>query len=549
MEYQSPLSMLYHWEKTNPDKIFLKQPIDNAWHTWTWKQAGAEVRQLVAAIRSLELLPNSNIALLSKNCAHWIICDLAIMMAGHVSVPLYPNLQAGTVQQILDHCEAKLLFVGKLDDWKAMKAGVPKDVKCVALPFCDHEGCESWKDFINESLPVQENIDRDINELCSIIYTSGTTGMPKGVMFTIGKFGFVAHNAVGHLGFKSSDRFFSYLPLSHIAERMLVQMISLYTGAEISFAESLQQFPKNLQEARPTVFLGVHRIWSKFQEGVLAKIPAGKLDLLLKIPILSTFIKKKIKKQLGLNDATIVITGAAPTPVSLIKWFARIGIHIREAYAMTENCCYSHINPRENNKIGFVGKSFPHSHVKLSDENEILIKHEAVMAGYYKEPEKTAEVFTADGFLKTGDEGFIDNEGFLKITGRVKDLFKTSKGKYVAPSPIEMKILSNTDIEQVCVIGSGLPQPLAITTLSAKSNKKSWEEINTALKETLRHINIALDPHEKVYKIVVVRDEWTVENNLLTPSFKIKRNQIEKKYAAFYSEWYNGSSTVICQSN
>jgi long-chain acyl-CoA synthetase len=545
MEYQSPLSMLYKWEKAYPDKIFLKQPIDNVWHTWTWRQAADEVRKLAGAIEAQQLPPHSNIALLSKNCAHWIICDLAIMMAGHVSVPLYPNLQVVTVQQILEHAEAKLLFVGKLDDWNAMKAGVPKDVKCISLPFCDHQGCESWKIFSDNILPMRDNTDRNADELCSIIYTSGTTGMPKGVMFSFGSFSFAVLHAINHLGFKDSDRFFSYLPLSHIAERMLVQMISLYVGAEISFAESLQHFPNNLRDARPTVFLGVHRIWSKFQEGVLSKIPAWKLNLLLNIPFLSTQVKRKIRKELGLADATLVITGAAPTPVSLINWFERIGVKIQEAYALTENCSYSHINPKNNIKKGFVGQPLPHCEVKLGDENEILVKHSALMNGYYKEPAKTKEAFTTDGFLRTGDEGFIDEEGFLKITGRVKDLFKTAKGKYVAPSPIEMKILSNTDLEQVCVVGSGLPQPLAITTLSATGKKKTGEQIESSLKDTVRLVNASLDPHEKLYKVVIVSDEWTVENALLTPSFKIKRNQLEKKYVGLYPEWDKSKATVI----
>ena len=548
MKYQSPLSMLYHWEKADPDKIFLKQPVDNIWHTWTWKQTGEEVRKLAAAIRAQGLPRNSNIALLSKNCAHWIICDLAIMMAGHVSVPLYPNLQVGTIQQILEHSEAKLLFVGKLDSWDNMKEGIPENVKHVAFPFCNHGSCESWADFISNHSPLQEDINRNPDDIVTIVYTSGTTGMPKGVMFTFSSFNFVACHAIDQLGFTDNDRFFSYLPLSHIAERMLVENVGLYVGGEISFAESLQQFPANLREARPTVFLGVHRIWSKFQEGVLAKLPQAKLNLLLKIPVLSAITKKKIKKQLGLYDATTIITGAAPTPVSLINWFRKIGISIQEAYAMTENCCYSHVTLRNNIKTGFVGQPLPQCEVKLSDENEILIKHNALMTGYYKEPAKTQEVFTEDGFLKTGDEGFIDNEGFLKITGRVKDLFKTAKGKYVAPSPIEMKILVSTDLEQVCVVGSGLPQPLAITTLSTQGKKKNAEEINANLKDTMRSVNADLDAHERVYKVVIVRDEWTVENNLLTPSFKIKRNQLEKKYAALYPEWDNSKATVIWQS-
>ena len=167
------------------------------------------------------------------------------------------------------------------------------------------------------------------------------------------------------------------------------------------------------------------------------------------------------------------------------------------------------------------------------------------MKGYYNEPEKTLEAFTEDGFLKTGDEGFIDQEGFLKITGRIKDLFKTAKGKYVAPSPIEMMFSTNAIVEQVCVIGSGLPQPMALLTLSETGRKRSTQELQTELTNILRHINSSLDPHEKVYKIIVLREHWLVENNLLTPSLKIKRNEIEKRYAPFCTEWNDMGGSII----
>ena len=549
MEYQSPLSRLYHWEKTNPDKIFLKQPIDNTWHTWTWKQAASEVRQLAAAIKALDFPPASNIALLSKNSAHWMICDLAIMMSGHVSVPVYPNSQSSTLRQILEHSESKMLFVGKLDGWHLLRAGVPDNLPCIAMPFCKVEGCTSWETFSGNISPLQDNIDRGPDELATIVYTSGTTGTPKGVMFNFSSFSFVAHHAIRHLKFNHYSRFFSYLPLSHIAERVLVETISLYVGGEVSFAESLQSFSKNLQEAKPTVFLGVHRIWSKFQEGILAKIPQQKLDVLLSIPVVSLIVKRKIVKGLGLNEASMVLTGAAPTPVSLINWFKRLGIQIQEAYAMTENCCYSHVSLKENGKVGYVGQPLPLVEVRLGEENEIQIRHGALMAGYYKEQEKTAEVLTEDGFLKTGDEGFIDEDSFLKITGRVKDLFKTAKGKYVAPSPIEMKLMSNSDIGQVCVVGSGMPQPMAISVLSERSMKKEWNEIETTLKTTLRQINKSLEAHEKIAKIVVVGEDWTVENNLLTPSFKIKRNQVEKMYAPYYDLWNDNPATIVRQAS
>jgi long-chain acyl-CoA synthetase len=247
-------------------------------------------------------------------------------------------------------------------------------------------------------------------------------------------------NAIPHVGLDHLPRFFSYLPLSHIAERLLVEMCGIYTGGEVFFAESIEKFTKNMVYAKPTVFLGVHRIWKKFQEGILEKIPQRTLNILLSIPIVSGLIKNKIKKGLGLEKAVHIFTGAAPTPVELIGWFQTVGIGIQEAYAMTENCCYSHVTLRDKIKIGWVGQPLPHCTVRLDENKEILIRHEGLMKGYYKEPALTKDAFTADGFLRTGDEGIIDEEGFLKITGRAKDPFKTSKGKYVSPSSIEMKL-------------------------------------------------------------------------------------------------------------
>ena len=542
MNYLSPLEMLYKWEREKPNEFFLSQPIDDEWHNWTWKEFGVEVRKMSAYLKSLQLPSQSKIGLLSKNCAHWMMTDMAIMMSGHVSVPLYPNLNAETLGKILKHSESKLLFVGKLDNYEDMKAGVPADIDCITFPFYA-EDYPKWDELTKDIIPMVESPIRAEKELATIIYTSGTTGDPKGVMHKFYNFSFATSNAVKSLKL-NKEVFFSYLPLCHIAERLLVQMGSLYSGGRVYFAESLDTFPANLAEASPTVFLGVPRIWTKFQQGILGKLPQKKLDILLSIPLVSSLIKKKIQKGLGLRQAANIFTGAAPTPVALINWFARLGINIQEAYAMTENTCYSHVSYHNKINVGSVGQPLPLCDVKLSDKKEILIKHDALMDGYFKDEEETSKTIV-DGWLHTGDEGTIDKNGFLKITGRVKDLFKTSKGKYVAPSPIEMKLSANKNIEQVCVVGTQLPQPIAIVVLSERGKNKVKADLISSLKTTMEVVNPKLDGHEKIHNFIVVKEDWTVENKLLTPTMKIKRNAIEKLYQDNYKTWYEGERVFL----
>lgn len=542
MKYLSPLEMMYRWEVEKADMVYLSQPIDGVSHNWTYKETMNEVRKMASYIKSLNLERNSKIAILSKNCAHWIMTDLAIMMSGHVSVPLYPNLSAETLNKILLHSETQLLFVGKLDGFGKMKSGIPERMSCITYPFYS-EDYPKWNELTKDINPIEENIVREDQELATIIYTSGTTGDPKGVMHKFFNFSFSTTNAVQALPLKE-ESFFSYLPLCHIAERLLVEMGSIYTGGKVYFAESLDTFSSNLAEASPSVFLGVPRIWTKFQQGILSKLPQNKLNILLSIPLVSFLIKKKIQKGLGLSKANNIFTGAAPTPAALIKWFERLGITIQEAYAMTENTCYSHVSFKNKIKIGSVGQALPYCEVKISERNEILIKHDALMDGYYKEEGQTNETIK-NGWLHTGDEGEIDENGFLTITGRVKDIFKTSKGKYVAPSPIEMKLSANKNIEQVCVVGNGMPQPIALITLSEIGLSKQKEDLIKSLEKILKIVNTNLDAHERLQNIVVLNEEWNIENKLLTPTMKIKRNSIEKKYQEYYSTWFDSSNKII----
>jgi long-subunit acyl-CoA synthetase (AMP-forming) len=546
-QLRTPLAMLYQWEQTTPNKIFMRQPFEGQWHTYTWKQTGEEVRKLAAALQSYGLPPKSKIALVSKNCAHWLMADLAIMMAGYESVPIYPNVGADTLKYVLEHSEAKLLLVGKLDDWGFMKAGVPNGVQCISFPWYGpkQEGFHYWEDLTNKHAPLTGHPDRGLDEVMTIIYTSGTTGNPKGVVHTFHNFAYAMKIGKSYFGLKDGeDRLFSYLPLSHIAERLLIESAGLYVNAEVWFAESLDLFVKNLAEAQPTIFLGVPRIWTKFQMGILAKLPQKKLDTLLSIPVVNILIRNKVKKGLGLAKCKHYLTGAAPIPASLLNWWAKLGVVIEEVYGMTENCAISHCNKLPDYKVGTQGKPFPGTQIKFSEVGEILVKVPCNMVGYYKEPELTAAALQ-DGWLHTGDKGVTDADGFLNITGRVKEIFKTDKGKYVAPAPIEMKLSRNQLIEQICVVGASLPQPMALVVLSADGKAQQRVSIQQSLSETLVTINGELEKHERVKKLVVINEDWTVENGLLTPSLKIKRDLIEKKYQPHYDKWYNHIDEVV----
>jgi len=265
----------------------------------------------------------------------------------------------------------------------------------------------------------------------------------------------------------------------------------------------------------------------------------------LKIPIVGSIIKKKIKKKLGLSEAEYIISGAAPLAVSVMKWYKKIGITILQGYGMTEDCIVSHGNLLNANKIGSVGKPTFGAKAKLTAEGEICVLNNCLMKGYYKNPEATAEMFDDEGYLKTGDIGEYDDEGYLTITGRAKDQFKTDKGKYIFPAPIELELSKNSNIEQVCIVGMGIPQPILLVVPSEESKKISKDELSENLSKMIQDINPTLEKHEKIEKAVVMREQWTVENGLMTPTLKLKRSQVEKIHMPMYKSWFDLSDKVI----
>lgn len=548
-----PLDMVYHWEKAKGGSLYMTQPIGNGKVVeYTWKRAVDESRRMASYLKSLNLPEKSRIGIISKNCAQWVMSDWAIWMAGHISVPLYPTLNADTVRYILEHSECELLFVGKLDDWDMMKPGVPETLRCVSYPLSPPNDFETWDDLVAKYPPMEENTQREADELATIVYTSGSTGRPKGVMLSFNNMAFAAAGGTQVLGVGSEERMLSSLPLAHVFERTFVELGSVYTGFELYFAESLDTFVQDLQRAEPTLFLSVPRLWVKFQHGVLQKLPKQKLDKLLKIPVVRGLIKKKILKGLGLSKVKLAGSGSAPLSSDVLDWYRNLGLELLEGYGMSENFAYSHMNKPGRSRTGYVGEAAPGVEVKISEQGEVLVKSPATMMGYYKDEEKTREAFTEDGFLKTGDKGEIDEMGRLKLTGRIKEIFKTSKGKYIAPAPIENRLMSHDAIEMVCVSGANQTQPHALVMLGEEIRPKMADEgfrkeIEESFKKLITDVNKTVDPHEQLAFITVVSDEWSIENSFLTPTLKLKRNVVEDAYQEKVDSWYAKRQPVIWQ--
>lgn len=549
--YQLPLDVFYEREARHPNKRYMVQPqADGQIEELTWSEVGEQARRAANWLRGLELEQGSRVAIISKNCAHWIIADLAVWMAGMVSVPLYPNLTAESVRQVMEHSESRVAFIGKLDDWPAMAPGVPEGVISVGLPLRPEGKFDLlWGD-LQASTPIRDNPRPEADQLATIIYTSGTTGMPKGVMHNFSNFAFTGCSGRELFKVSESDRVLSYLPLCHVAERVFVELSSLYGGLEIFFAASLDTFVEDIRRARPTVLFAVPRIWTKFQMGVLAKMPARRLDFLLGLPVIGRLLGRKVLAGLGLDAVRFALSGAAPTPAALFNWYRRLGLELLEVYGMTENCGYSHVCRPGQVRPGWIGQACPGVEVRISEEGEVLVRSEATMQGYFKEPGKTAEALTLDGAMRTGDKGEQDADGYLRLTGRIKEIFKTSKGKFVAPAPIENRMAVDTRLEQICVVGEGMVQPLAICVLSEKGRSEAaGDEGRAALESNLRslleQINAELDKHEQIRGIVLVKESWGVENGFLTPTLKIKRAVIESAYGRHFEDWLQRSDAVL----
>ncbi|MEL0028200.1 MAG: AMP-binding protein [Perlucidibaca sp.] len=544
------------WAETSPGTVYMTQPLaDGSTLDITWGEAADQVRRMAAHLDSLGLPAGTAIGLLGRNSAHWILADLAIWMAGHVSVPLYPTLNGESAAYILEHAGVQLLFLGKLDGkadgWRDIEPHLPADLPLISLPLSPRADVPQWADLVAATQPVAEVRLPETDALATIVYTSGSTGRPKGVMHSFGTMCSVANALRDTFKINRDDRMLSYLPLAHVAERAVVETSSLYFGFHIFFADRLETFQQDLQRAQPTVFFSVPRLWTKFYLGVNEKLPPKKQKILFNLPILGRVVKKKVLTQLGLDKCRLAITASAPLPPNIIQWYRNLGLELIDVYGMSENFGYSHSSKPGQVRVGYVGSANPGVECRIAENGEVQVKSPGQMMGYYKAPEKTAEEMTEDGFLKTGDRGEVDAQGRLRITGRVKELFKCSKGKYIAPVPIENRLNVHPKIEAICVTGPGQPQPFALFMLSLEAQaERARGQLDQAaltqeLSDLLSSVNAVLEDHEKLDYIVVVKEQWTMENGFLTPTMKIKRNVIEEHYLGQADVWVARREPVI----
>lgn len=525
---KTPIEMFYQWEQQTPDQVFLRQPIQGEWREYSWSEVGQRVRSIGQFIREQNLPPGSHIAILSANSADWFVVDLAIMLTGNVSIPLYPGQDVDSGKYIIEHSAARLIFLGAFDQAARADEMLGTAIPRIAMRGCSAECGYDLEQIVEEFSPWTESPVPDLDATMTILYTSGTTGNPKGVVHPHGT---PARVIPRHLGAIITppdiprDRLFSFLPLSHAAERVVVEMRALYDNASVSFSEGLETFSREMAQVRPTLFFAVPRLWVKFKEAIDARFPPE---------VQATFgdeQKRQVREALGLDQTRVALTGSAPTPVDVHQWFLDMGVSLQEGYSMTENFIDGCFNlTAENCDPGIAGPPMPGVQVKLTDEGEICFRSDGLMKEYYREPEKTAQVLR-DGWYHTGDSGKILDDGRVVVTGRLGEVFKSSKGKFINPNRIEAAFAAVEDLGQICAFGHGAVQPMMFATLSEAGLGKDADKVTAALTQALTTVNESLPAYERVAQIYVTPQEWTIDNGMLTPTMKIKRRALVEQFS------------------
>jgi long-chain acyl-CoA synthetase len=560
-----------------------------------WVSISAEtlaewVRILTFGFYAHGIRPGDHVALLSENRLEWTLSDLALLALGAVDVPIHATQAPAQVAHILRDSGARMLLLSTGEQWRRIRDVLSQvesvetivtfeaigDAEARVLPFA--QLFDAGRQWAAHEPDLYDRLRRAVrpSDLATLLYTSGTTGDPKGVMLTHGNITSNVTAAMRVLGYSSRDVVLSILPLSHSFERMAFYCY-LYGGLSISYAESFDKIAENLRDVRPTVVVGVPRLFEKMRERILMasrELPALRRRLVhwglrtgeryhrmrratgivsgsprgarWSYEIAERFVLSRIRQQIGLDRARSLISGGAALAPDIAYFFLGLGLEILQGYGLTETSPVVTVNPPGANKIGTVGRPIPGVEVRIADDGEILVRGPNVMLGYYRRPEETAAAFTADGWLRTGDVGTLDADGYLVITDRKKDLIKTSGGKYVAPQALENRLVASPLIAQAVVVGDQRKFPVALIVPQFDALRRYAEErgisapdahhlcahpaIHRLYEEEVERLMADFSPYERVKKIALLERELTIADGELTPTLKVRRRIVEEKY-------------------
>jgi long-chain acyl-CoA synthetase len=577
--------------REHPGRPALFHRSGSTWSALTWADYGAAVSEVAAGLVALGARAGDRIGILSANRPEWHVCDLGVLTAGCVSVPLYQTSSPSQVGYVLQHSGSRFCVVEdreQLAKVAEVRGSLPELEHVIVLNAGGTEGCVSldWlRTLGREHLQAdQETLEEHrgsvrMDGLATLVYTSGTTGPPKGVAISHRNIMWTIRSVIEVVPVGPADRFFSYLPLSHIAERTVSHMGQIIAGGQTWFARSLQTIPEDLPACRPTIFFGVPRVWQKLRQRITEEVSqlggvkgrvAGRYLALADVAAtgatmtrrqratliaLDQTVGTKLRRQLGLDQARVLVTAAAPIHPSLLRWFAAIGLPIIEVYGQTEDCGPTTINPPGRARLGSVGLPIPGVTVRIADDGEVLVRGGNVCEGYYRNPAATAALIDGDGWMHSGDVGHVDADGYLYITDRKKDLIINAAGKNIAPQEIETRLRAEPLISQAVVIGEARPYLTALLTLDAEA-LRAWSlerdkpaapealladpDLRAEIAASVDRVNAEHSRVEGIKRWTVLPVDLSIDADELTPTLKVKRAVVNDHYAEAIEAMYEG---------
>jgi long-chain acyl-CoA synthetase len=586
-------AMFRNATKERADKVWMRQKELGIWRSWSWTQTDTAMREIAHGLMSLGFASGETASILSNTVIEWVLADIAVLSCGGVANGIYPTDAASQVQYLCEDSGTTVLFVEddeQLDKALDVRAQLPQLRKIVVF---DMEGLRKVDDPMVIGLDALRALGRSYAQahageldqridavqpeaLAILVYTSGTTGKPKGAMHSHRS---LVHTVRGYntlVAQNGDDERMCFLPLCHIAERVGGEYHALYTGAKLNFVENPETVPENVREIAPTVFTAVPRVWEKFYSGVMIalkeagtvqqasyawgigvgtqiadKVLAGQqVDgfLKFKFHIAKAIALNNVRKMIGIHNARMLVTGAAPIAPDLIKWYLALGVPMLEVWGMTETCGASTGMPATRIKPGSIGPAANYNEVRIDEATgEILVRGKNVFMGYLNQPEKTAETIDKDGWLHTGDVGSMDADGYFKITDRMKDIIITAGGKNITPSELENELKFSPYITDAVVIGDKKAYLTVIIMIDQENIEKYAQdndvpfsnyasltrapEVQALIQGVMEAVNKKFARVEQIKKFWLLDTQLSAEDEELTPTMKLKRKLVQTKYA------------------